>query len=62
MIASRDEMVKVSNKMKESQCELMNKYKNICTKMMHQKRQEAEKITNMSDTERERSMVAATRK
>ena len=56
-IANKDEMIKSANILKDSYSELKSRYKKSCTKMMQQKRQEAERITRMSDTELERSMT-----
>ena len=56
-IANRDEMIRTTNILKDSYSELKSRYKKSCTKMMKQKRQEAERITRMSDDELERSMT-----
>ena len=40
-IANRDEMIKTTNILKDSHCELKTRYKKTCIKMIQQRRQEA---------------------
>ena len=51
-------MIKTTNILKDLNCELKNRYKKTCIKIIQQRRQEAERITRMSDIELERSMIA----